>query len=88
MSQTHKNTLLSVTGRKSLIARYLFALIILSSCSYIEVARGTHPISLAVARYQHNAHLVDLGDTKEKFIDLIYSRQNLHHSVFRPPVKY
>lgn len=46
-------------------------------------------IHVAIDRYQKSMDLVDLGDSKEKFLELVYSSQEhlpLEHT--RPPTKY
>ena len=48
-----------------------------------------HYVRSAIASYNESMELVDLGDSKNKFIELIYSsQQNLPKEYTRPPTKY
>lgn len=67
------------------------SLIVVSSC---ESAFGLYfypinPIPASINKYKESMDLVNLGDTKEKFIELVYDTQkNLPMQYTRPPSKY
>ena len=61
----------------------------ITACEWSRALNPYYDLHVAIDKYQESMDLIDLGDSKEKFFELVYSTQeHLDLSYMRPPTKY
>lgn len=71
---------------RRLIVNFVLIFVIACESTFFP---SVYTVKSAIAAYKDRMELVDLGDSKEKFIELVYSeQQNLPMEHTRPPTKY